>query len=70
MEHHYTCIRYETEEEIAWIIAVVILLGVPICLLIIVAIIYLCKRCGKEKRATDKEPTPVHRQTHLYYAQW
>ena len=57
VEHRlYACVRYVTDEiTVAWIVAMVILLGVPLIILIIIAIIYICQRyCCKDK-ADDRK---------------
>jgi len=42
---HCGCIQYSTEEiSVVMIVAIVILLGVPLILLLIVGVVYICQR--------------------------
>ena len=50
------CIHYNTDElNVAMIVAIVVLLGVPLILHILVAVVYVCKRCdaAKQRHVTD-----------------
>jgi len=55
------CIRYNYAEEInvAMIAAIAVLIGVPLILHLIVAIIYICQRreTVKDRHITDKDKT-------------
>ena len=51
----YACIQYETEIDVWLIVGLVLLLGIPLLLLIIVAIIYFCKWLGREKREVSAD---------------
>jgi len=59
-EHVYGCIRYETQQlSVAWIIAIIVVLGVPIIVVFIVCIIDKCKPAKSKKVPPDSQVPPL-----------